>query len=127
MVASLPVLVKRTTSADSTMRRKRSAASISADVAAAKCEPSAMAAETTEAKWAFAWPWISAPKDIMKSTYSLLSASQTREPLPRSRKTGQGEYVAWPREGEFTPSTSDSCARSNHCCERVRVLVIGAI
>ena len=28
-----------------------------------------------------------------------------------------------PREGEFTPSTSDCCARSNHCWERVRFRV----
>ena len=46
MVASLPVLVNRTTSADGTMRRKRSAASTSAEVAAAKWEPSAIASET---------------------------------------------------------------------------------
>ena len=46
MVASLPVLAKRTTSAEGTMRRRRSAASTSAEVAAAKCEPCAMACET---------------------------------------------------------------------------------
>ena len=45
MVASLPVLVNRTASAEGTMLRKRSAASTSADVAAAKCEPSAMASD----------------------------------------------------------------------------------
>ena len=67
MVASLPVLVKRTASADGTMRQKRSAASISADVAAAKCEPSATASETTETSVGCAWPWMSAPNDIMKS------------------------------------------------------------
>jgi hypothetical protein len=47
MVASLPVLVKRTTSADGTIRQKRSAASTSADVVAAKCDPSAIASEAT--------------------------------------------------------------------------------
>ena len=44
------------TSADGTMRRKRSAASTSADVAAAKCEPSAMACETTSTIFGCAWP-----------------------------------------------------------------------
>ena len=48
MVASLPVLAKRTTSAEGTIQRKRSAASISAEVAAAKCDPSPMVSETTE-------------------------------------------------------------------------------
>ena len=120
MVASLPVLVKRTTSADGTMLRKRSAASTSAEVAAAKCDPCAMASDTTETSLGWAWPWMSAPKDIIKSTYSLLSASQTCEALARSRKTGPGEYVAVPRDGEFTPSTNDCWARSNHCWERVR-------
>src|SRR6266446_976442 len=36
---------------------------------------------------------------------------------------GPGVYTAVPREGEFTPSTRDCCARSNHCWERVRFRV----
>ena len=63
---------------------------------------------------------MSAPKDIIKSTYSFWSASQTCEPLPRSRNIVAGEYVAFPREGEFTPSTKNCWARSNYCWERVR-------
>jgi hypothetical protein len=39
-----------------------------------------------------ACPWMSAPNDIMKSTYSLPSASHTCELWPRSRKTGPGEH-----------------------------------
>src|ERR1700736_3163372 len=70
---------------------------------------------------------MSAPKDIMKSRYWFPSASQTCEPLPRSKKSGPGEYTAFPRDGEFTPSTNDCCARSNHCWERVRVLDIRII
>src|SRR6266853_6193144 len=57
----------------------------------------------------------------MKSTYSFPSASQTREPWPRSRNTGPGEKTAAPREGELTPSTSDRWERSNQCCEFLRV------
>src|SRR5712692_5681411 len=124
MVASLPVLVKRTTSADGTMRRKRSAASTSAEVAAAKCAPSDIACETTETSVGCACPWMSAPKDIMKSTYSFPSESQTCDPWPRSRKIGPDVYTAAPREGELTPSTSDCCARSNHCWERARLRVV---
>src|SRR6185369_15707074 len=63
---------------------------------------------------------MSAPNDIMKSMYSLPSASQTREPWPRSRNTGPGENTAAPRDGELTPSTSDCWERSNHCCEFLR-------
>src|SRR5882672_9096236 len=57
----------------------------------------------------------------MKSTYSFPSASQTREPWPRSRNTGPGEKTAAPREGELTPSTRDRWERSNQCCEFLRV------
>jgi len=32
--------------------------------------------------------------------------------------------TAAPREGEFTPSTSDRRARSNHCCDRERLGVL---
>src|ERR1700691_5046948 len=63
---------------------------------------------------------MSAPNDIMKSTYSLPSASHTCDPSPRSRKIGPGVYTVAPREGEFTPSTSDCWARSNHCSDRLR-------
>src|ERR1700751_1633115 len=66
---------------------------------------------------------MSAPNDIMKRTYSLPSTSQTCEPCPRSRTIGPGEKTAAPREGEFTPSTRECWARSNHCCERLRVRV----
>src|SRR5580704_19049651 len=59
----------------------------------------------------------------MKSRYSLPSASQTRDPWPRSSTIGPAAYTAAPREGEFTPSTSDCCARSNHSWERVRLRV----
>jgi hypothetical protein len=80
MVASVPLLVKRTASAEGTMRQKRSAASNSAGVAAAKCEPSAMAWYTVSTIAGWACPWISAPNDIMKSVYWLPSRSQTCEP-----------------------------------------------
>src|SRR5271166_2227126 len=63
---------------------------------------------------------MSAPNDIMKSVYWLPSASHTCEPLPRSSMIGPPEYTAAPREGEFTPSTNDRCARSNNSRERVR-------
>src|SRR5581483_1852079 len=86
-----PVLVKRTTSADGTIRRKRSAASVSAGVAAAKCDPVAIASETTSASLGCACPWMRAPNDIMKSTYSLSSTSHTWEPRPRSITIGEGE------------------------------------
>src|ERR1700721_2058565 len=59
----------------------------------------------------------------MKSTYSLPSTSQMCEPRPCSRNRGPPEYVAFPREGEFTPSTRDCSARSSHCWERVRLRV----
>jgi len=90
MVASLPVFVKRTTSADGTMRRNRSAVSTSADVAAAKCDPSAIASQTVFTIVAFACPWMSAPNDIMKSIYSLPSISQTRDPLAAFQHDGPG-------------------------------------
>src|SRR5580693_9516101 len=64
-----------------------------------------------------------APNDIMKSTYSLPSASHTCDPWPRSNTIGPAVYTVAPREGEFTPSTSDCWARSNHWWERVRLRV----
>src|SRR5215472_1259928 len=63
---------------------------------------------------------MSAPNDIMKSTYSFPSTSKTCDPCPRSRTTGPGENTAAPRDGEFTPSTSDRCARAKYSAERVR-------
>ena len=48
MVASVPLLVKRTVSAVGTMRQTRSAASASAGVLDAKCEPVAIALVTAE-------------------------------------------------------------------------------
>src|SRR5580692_1669710 len=123
MVASLPLLVKRTASAVGTIRQKRSDASISDGVAAAKCEPSAIDCETTSTILGCECPWMSAPNDIMKSTYSFPSRSQTCDPRPRSNTTGPGEYTAAPRDGEFTPSISDCCARSYHSRDRSRVFV----
>src|SRR5215470_3023187 len=67
---------------------------------------------------------MSAPNDIMKSTYSFPSASHTCEPLPRSTTIGPSVNTARPRDGEFTPSTSDRWARSNHSCDRVRLRVV---
>src|ERR1039458_505208 len=60
----------------------------------------------------------------MKSTYSFPSRSQTRDPRPRSSTTGPGEYTAAPRDGEFTPSISDCCARSYHSRDRSRLFVL---
>src|SRR5450755_370635 len=59
----------------------------------------------------------------MKSTYSFPSTSQTRDPRPRSSTTGPAEYTAAPRDGEFTPSMSDRCARSYHSRDRSRLVV----
>src|SRR5215470_5472118 len=67
---------------------------------------------------------MSAPNDIMRSTYSFPSTSKTCDPRPRSRTTGPGENTAAPREGEFTPSTNDRCARSKYCADRVRDLEV---
>src|ERR1035438_3932352 len=63
----------------------------------------------------------------MKSTYSLPSTSHTCDPRPRSSTTGPPEYTAAPRDGEFTPSMSDCCARSYQARESVRVLVESGI
>src|ERR1035438_5937572 len=62
----------------------------------------------------------------MKSTYSFPSRSQTRDPRPRSSTTGPGEYTAAPRDGEFTPSISDCCARAYQArdCSRRFVFVV---
>src|SRR5271157_3598619 len=68
---------------------------------------------------------MSAPNDIMKSTYSLPSRSQTCEPRPRSSTTGPAVYTAEPRDGEFTPSISDCCARLYHSLDRARAFVDG--
>src|SRR5262250_1299786 len=67
---------------------------------------------------------MSAPNDIMRSTYSFPSTSKTCDARPRSRTTGPGENTAAPRDGEFTPSTSDCCARAKYCAERVRDLEV---
>src|SRR6266404_874633 len=63
----------------------------------------------------------------MKSMYSFPSRSQTRDPRPRSSTTGPGEYTAAPRDGEFTPSISDCCARSYHSRDRSRWFVFVVI
>src|ERR1035441_9869265 len=63
----------------------------------------------------------------MKSTYSLPSTSHTCDPCPRSSTTGPCEYTASPRDGDFTPSMSDCCARSYQARESVRVLVESGI
>src|SRR3954470_18490266 len=120
MVASVPVLVKRTASADGTIRQKRSAASNSAGVLAAKCDPSDITFETVETSAGCACPWIKAPNDIMKSVYWLLSTSHTWVPRPRCTTTGPGEKTVLPREGEFTPSIRTFWARSYQDCERLR-------
>jgi hypothetical protein len=59
----------------------------------------------------------------MKSMYSFPSRSQTRDPRPRSSTTGPGEYTAAPRDGEFTPSISDCCARSYQSRDLSRLFV----
>jgi len=122
MVASLPVLVKRTTSADGTIRRKRSAASTSAEVAAAKCEPSAIAAETVF--------------DPTLDEHALNEGAERHHevdiliairipyvrPLAAFQHDRAGVYTVAPREGEFTALDQRLlCAFEHHCCERVRL------
>src|SRR5438105_13130150 len=63
----------------------------------------------------------------MESMYLFPSRSQTRVPRPRSSTIGPGEYTAAPRDGEFTPSIRDCCARSYHSRDRSRVVVFVVI
>ena len=119
MTASVPELVKRTRSTGPTRRTISSARRTSsvqgapndADEAAA-----ALIAATTEG---WAWPRIIGPQAPTRSTYSLPSTSQIRDPRARATYRGVPPTDRNARTGELTPT-------GHHCaCAVEEVLRLG--
>jgi hypothetical protein len=65
--------------------------------------------------------WVSVPVDEGAerhrevNVFIAVSIPHVRPLAALSRTIGPEVYTVAPREGEFTPSTSDCWARSNHC------------
>src|SRR5829696_3866026 len=113
MVASVPELAKRH-SGTPKRRASSSATTMASEVGWAKWVPLATRSLTAATTAGWAWPTAMTPKPPCRSTYSLPSASQTREPRPWLIQTAWGREIC---QLEVTPPASDPAARSSRSRE----------
>src|SRR5579872_1770791 len=111
MVASVPELTNRTFSIRGNAESTNSASSGSSGLDAPKLVPLRAAAITASTTSGAAWPRISGPQEPRYSMYSLPSASQMREPSPRTIKGGSPPTARKARTGESTPPGITASAR----------------